>query len=84
MTSAAALGILLCQSSQAFGYAAYNAWGNYNLGDYSSSDSDDSYVHYQSNVAGDYFVTALALFPVLSSADNHSLAPRPVHVGLRR
>lgn len=56
MTSAAALVILLGQSSQAFGYAAYNAWGNYNLGDYSSSDSDDSYVHYQSNVAGDYFV----------------------------
>jgi hypothetical protein len=56
VTSAAALVILLGQSSQAFGYAEYYAWGNYNSGDYRSSDSDDSYVHYQSNVAGDYFV----------------------------
>ncbi|RJX28620.1 MAG: PEP-CTERM sorting domain-containing protein [Desulfurivibrio sp.] len=55
-TGAAALAILLCQSSQVFGYAAYNAWGNYNDGDYSSDEEADDYVHYQSNVAGDYFV----------------------------
>ena len=52
----AVLAILLGQSSQVFAYAEYYAWGNYNSGDYRSSDSDDSYVHYQSNVAGDYFV----------------------------
>lgn len=56
VTGAAALAMLLGQSSQVFGYAAYNAWGNYNDGDYSSDDEADAYVHYQSNVAGDYFV----------------------------
>jgi hypothetical protein len=56
LVSAAALVVLLGQNSQVFGYAEYYAWGNYNSGDYSSFDSDDAYVHYQSNVAGDYFV----------------------------
>lgn len=56
VTGAAALAFVLGQGSQAFGSAAYNAWGNYNDGDYSSDGEADSYVHYTSNVAGDYFV----------------------------
>jgi hypothetical protein len=56
MTGAAALVILLGQSSQAFAYAEYSAYGNYNSGSYWEYGDDDAYVHYQSSVAGDYFV----------------------------
>jgi len=52
LVSAAALAVLLGQSSQVLGYAEYNAWGNFNSGDFSSSDSAASYVHYNSAGGG--------------------------------
>ncbi|MCK9294663.1 MAG: hypothetical protein M0P70_06225 [Desulfobulbaceae bacterium] len=52
VTGAAALAILLGQSSQVFGYAAYDGWGSYNLGDYSSYGEAEDYVHYNSAGGG--------------------------------
>jgi len=52
VTGAAALAILLGQSSQVFGYAAYDGWGSYNSGDYSSYGEAEDYVHYNSAGGG--------------------------------
>ena len=48
LVGAAALAVLLGQSSQALGYAEYYGYGNYNSGDFRASDSAEDYVHYNS------------------------------------